>query len=137
MSHAASVHRGGRPRLVFSAGDTAPIDGDAAAGVQQEFDLLPDRTEIGSGASADLRLAGLGDPHAEVRPDAAGDYVYRQLGPTGGSRINGQPVREAVLHTGDRIELGPWRLSFLRDEHAEHAADRRGGPIRQPGTRRG
>ena len=45
--------------------------GDAQANAEQrEFELLPGVTVIGSGADADLRLAGLEEHHAEVRRDA-------------------------------------------------------------------
>jgi hypothetical protein len=47
---------------------------------QREFNLLPGVTTIGSNSGADLC--------------------------SGGSRVNGQPVGERSLHTGDRIELG-------------------------------
>jgi hypothetical protein len=111
---------GGHPRLVFASGGTAELASAAGGGVQREFRLLPGRTVIGSGAGCDLRLAGLADRHAEVRRDEADEYVFVQLGPPDGSRVNGQPVLEAVLHTGDRLELGEWGLSFARDEYADH-----------------
>lgn len=111
---------GGHPRLIFSSGGIAAADSAAAAGVQREFTLSSGRTVIGSGAGADLRLAGLADRHAEVRLDEAGQWVYVHLGPVDASKVNGQPVTEAVLHTGDRIEIGDWVLSFARDEYADH-----------------
>lgn len=111
---------GGHPRLVFSSGGTADQASAAGDGAQQEFRLLRGRTVIGSGPGADLRLAGLADRHGEVCRDEADEYVYVHLGQPDGSRVNGQPVREAVLHTGDRIELGEWMLSFARDEYADH-----------------
>jgi len=42
---------GGRPRLIFALGDTAPQHAS-----QREFDLLPGLTVIGSAPDADLRL---------------------------------------------------------------------------------
>lgn len=111
---------GGHPRLVFSAGGTAGVASAAGDGVQRAFALLPGGTVVGSGTGCDLRLAGLADRHAEVRRDDADEYVLIHLGPPDGSRVNGQPVREAVLHTGDRLELGEWVLSFARDEFADH-----------------
>jgi FHA domain len=108
-------HGGGHPRLVFALG------GDAQANTEQrEFELLPGVTVIGSGADADLRLAELDEHHAEVRRDAADEYVYADLGTSAGSRVNGQPAGEQALHTGDRIELGHWTLSFSREEFADH-----------------
>jgi hypothetical protein len=45
---------GGRPRLIFAPGDTAPQHAS-----QREFDLVPGVTVIGSAPDADLRLEGL------------------------------------------------------------------------------
>lgn len=123
MTRITSTHDpagGGHARLVFSVGGTAYLTSAAGGGVQREFALLPERTVIGSGAGSDLRLAGLADRHAEVRRDEADEYVYVHLGPPDGSTLNGAPVREAFLHTGDRIQVGEWLLSFARDEYADH-----------------
>jgi hypothetical protein len=73
------------------------------------------------GADADLRLAGLGEHHAEVRRDEFDEYIYVDLGTSAGSRVDGTTVGSRALHTGDRIELGTWTLS--REEFADH-----GGP---------
>ena len=108
-------HGGGRPRLLFAFGGYAQADTE-----QREFALIHGVTVIGSGADADLRLAELGDPHAEVRRDSADEYIYVDLGTSAGSRVNGQPVGERALHTGDRIELGIWMLSYYREEFADH-----------------
>jgi pSer/pThr/pTyr-binding forkhead associated (FHA) protein len=35
-----------------------------------------------------------------------GTLVFTDLGSTNGSRVNGNPVGEVVLGTGDRIEIG-------------------------------
>src|ERR1022692_1442091 len=43
---------------------------------------------------------------------AADEYIYVDLGTSAGSRVDGQPADEQTLHTGDRIELGHWTLSF-------------------------
>jgi pSer/pThr/pTyr-binding forkhead associated (FHA) protein len=118
---------GGRPRLVFAFGGTAP-----AGSEQREFDLLPGVTVIGSGAEADLRLDGLDEHHAEVRRDAADEYVYVDLGSSAGSRVNGQPAGEQTLRTGARIELGDWTLSYYREEFADHGmpyGGRQGGEL--------
>ena len=66
---------GGHPRLVFTLGGSAQADT-----VQREFELLPGVTVIGSGADADLCLAGLGEHHAEVRRDHGRPYGGRQGG---------------------------------------------------------
>jgi hypothetical protein len=130
MKHTTTTHDprgGGRPRLIFALGDTAQADT-----VQREFDLLPGVTVIGSGADADLRLAGLGEHHAEVRRDEFDEYIYVDLGTPAGSRVDGKPVGEQALHTGDRIELGTWTLSYYREEFADHGrpyGGRQGGEL--------
>jgi hypothetical protein len=67
-----------------------------------------------------LRLDGLADQHAEIRCEDSDEYVLVDLGAPGGSRVDGRPVERAALHTGDRIELGSWTMSYFRDEHADH-----------------
>jgi hypothetical protein len=106
---------GGQARLIFALGGRARAD----AG-QREFELLKGVTAIGSSAGADLSLAGLGERHAEIRRDAADEYVYVDLGTVDGSRVDGQPARQQALHTGDRIELGTWTLCYYREEFADH-----------------
>jgi hypothetical protein len=108
-------HGGGHPRLIFAVGGQAPANTE-----QREFELLPGVTAIGSGADADLRLDGLDERHAEIRRDAADEYIYVDLGSAAGSRVDGQPISEQALHTGDRIELGSWTLSYSREEFADH-----------------
>lgn len=106
---------GGHPRLIFAVGGDAPANTE-----QRQFMLRPGVTVIGSAADADLRLAGLDSHHAEIRRDAADEYIYVDLGTSTGSRVDGRPVGEQALHTGDRIELGNWTLSFYREEFADH-----------------
>ena len=106
---------GGHPRLIFALGGSAQADTS-----QREFELLPGVTVIGSAANADLRLAGLGEHHAEVRRDEFDEYIYADLGTSAGSRVDRKPVGSQALHTGDRIELGTWTLSYYREEFADH-----------------
>jgi hypothetical protein len=123
---------GGHPRLIFSLGDSA--QGDA---VQREFELLPGVTVIGSGADADLRLDGLDEHHAEVRRDEFDEYIYVALGTSAGSRVDGAPVGSRALHTGDRIELGNWTLSYYREEFADHGRPYGGRSGGELSTQRG
>jgi pSer/pThr/pTyr-binding forkhead associated (FHA) protein len=105
----------GRPRLIFSLGGSAP------AGAQPgEVDLRPGVTVIGSADDADVQLSGLAPYHAEIRQEDGEEYVWVDLGSAVGSRVDGQPMGEQGLHTGDRIEVGGWTLSFYRDEFADH-----------------
>jgi hypothetical protein len=52
--------------------------------------------------------------HAQIRL-RFGQYVLFDLGSTVGTIINGHPVQEAVLHSGDVIALGTTRLIYIED----------------------
>ena len=106
---------GGRPRLLFAMGGSAP-----PGAMPREFSLREGATtRIGSGAQADLQLDGLAEQHAEIRCQDD-EYVLVDLGTPGGSRVDGRPVDWSALHTGDRIEIGGWTMSYFRDEQADH-----------------
>jgi len=109
----------GRPRLVFTLDGRATRGSAEASGEQRAHVLDTDVTTIGSG-SADLRLDGLADPHAEIRHDGKDDYVLVGLAEAGTSSVNGQPAGKVSLHNGDRLVLGGWTLTFQREEHADH-----------------
>ena len=84
--------------------------------------VLPDgrRVQLGSGPLVIGRLPECGvvlsDPnvsrrHAELR--RAGDSVLvTDLGSTNGTRVNGSPVREHYLTSGDEISVGSTTLVF-------------------------
>jgi pSer/pThr/pTyr-binding forkhead associated (FHA) protein len=113
---------GGRPRLRLAMGGMAPEGSQP-----REFSLRETATtRIGSRAGADLQLDGLAEDHAEIRYERGDEYVLVDLGAPGGSRVNGQPVEQAELHTGDRIEVGDWTLSYYREEYADHGRPRGG-----------
>lgn len=107
----------GRPRLIFAVG-SSPWDGSRP----REFDLLPGTTVIGSSPDADLRLEGLEKVHAEIRHNEDDEYVLYAHAPTGGGRPNLPHSSDdaRILRTGSRIEMGPWRLAYYREEFADH-----------------
>ncbi|MCS5498103.1 hypothetical protein NY547_12705 [Cnuibacter physcomitrellae] len=111
----------GRPRLIFVVG-SENWDGRPP----REFDLLPERTVIGSGPDADLRLPGLAAVHAEIRHEDDDEYVLYDIEPTGGGHAReegpqgGRPPRGRILRTGARIDLGDWRMAYFREEFADH-----------------
>jgi hypothetical protein len=132
----------GRPRLIFAVGS-----GDWNRTRPREFDLLPEKTLIGSGPDADVRLDGLEPIHAEIRHDENDEYVLYSLAPTGGGRPNLPHSSDdaRILRTGSRIEMGTWRLAYYREEFADHGrpfGGRQGGeyafqrqqPVRPYGT---
>ncbi|MET1052238.1 MAG: FHA domain-containing protein [Mycetocola sp.] len=124
----------GRPRLIFVVG-SENWNGQRP----REFDLLPTVTRIGSGESADLRLAGLADLQAEIVHDKNDEYVYYPGGRRERPTSNGAKATGQILRTGARIELGSWRMAFFREEFADHGrpyGGRAGGELahqkRQP-----
>jgi hypothetical protein len=73
----------------------------------------PDPVVIGRMPECDVVLS---DPnvsrrHAEVLR-VEGDFVVRDLGSTNGTRLNGAPITEGYLKTGDNITVGSTTLVF-------------------------
>lgn len=125
---------GGNPRLIMAPA-AHPLPEDR----QEVFPLRDDVTTIGSDVACDIRLAGLAAFEAEVRHDAADEFVVVRLGPPGNTRVNGAPVDMALLRTASRLTVGDWAMSFFREEYADHGrpfGGRLGGEIghqrRQP-----
>ncbi len=102
----------GRPRLIFVQ-DSSSWNGQ----VPREFNLAAERVTIGSGASCDLQLSGLDELHAEILHNEADEYVLVRHGEVTGSF---GPSGSAVLRTGARLQMGPWRLAYFREEFADH-----------------
>jgi hypothetical protein len=103
---------GGNPRLTLVPGDGVHVDHPPV------FYLERDVTTIGSGEQCDLRLPHLADVHAEIRHDADDELVIHAADPD--TRVHGQRVRSHVLRTGTRVDLGPWMLTYSREEYADH-----------------
>lgn len=120
---AATTHdpdRGGRPRLVLAPGPH-PWPGDR----RTVFGLRPTVTRIGSGAQADIRLPGTAAAHAEIRHTPDDEFVLVHVAAGEETRVDGArlPVGDEAgprLHTGTRLQIGPWTLSFSREEYADH-----------------
>ncbi|WP_104181468.1 FHA domain-containing protein [Arthrobacter sp. B0490] len=118
------VRGGGRPRLIFVQ-NSQVWDGQ----VPREFELVADRTTIGSADDAMLMLAGLEDLHAEILHTDDDEYVLVPHGAITGS-VNGR--EPSILRTGARIQLGAWALAFFREEYADHGrpfGGRNGGEL--------
>ena len=108
----------GRPRLIFVIG-SANWNGQ----MPREFDLRPTVTSIGSAPGSDLQLAGLQPFHAEIRHDDNDEYVLYPLGDVAGGANRNYELGDRggqILRTGARIEMGPWRMAFFREEYADH-----------------
>lgn len=115
----------GNPRLIVSGAE------------HFEFPLDSDRTTIGSGDGADLRVAGTAPVHAEVRHDDRDEYVLLQYedaetNTTPEPRASLDGAEGIVLRSGAQFRMGEWRFTFARDEYADHGrpfGGREGGEL--------
>ncbi|MET0820612.1 MAG: FHA domain-containing protein [Aeromicrobium sp.] len=105
----------GHPRLYLA--DTSDPALDRRVGV---FALPTDGVVIGSGEGAGLVLAGVDDVQAEIVRTDDDEYVLIARSSTVLTTVGGRQLPRQTLHTGSRIQLGPWRLSYVRDEFADH-----------------
>ena len=49
------------------------------------------------------------------------EFVIRDLGSRNGTRLNGQPIAEAVLSTASVVEIGPYQMKVFCDLGLAHA----------------
>ena len=109
----------GRPRLIFVVGSK-----NWNGQMPREFNLLPGTTTIGSSPEADLQLPGLKPLHAEIRHDHNDEYRLFATGDVAGSSRPSDDGRSIgngqILRTGSRLEMGPWRMGYFREEFADH-----------------
>jgi hypothetical protein len=106
---------GGHPRLYLT-----DASDPAAPGPLGVYLLHPGTTTIGSGEGLDLRLAHLDALQAEIVCTDDDEYVLVARGTTVPSTVGGRQQSRQTLRTGSRIQLGPWRMSYVRDEFADH-----------------
>ncbi len=108
-----TLHGAGSPRLVLKKQDM--WEGER----QPVYWLNQPVTTIGSDPSCDIVLAGLAPLHARVTQDDADEFVLENCGPP--TKVHGAVVRgSAILRTGARVDLGPYALSYFREEYADH-----------------
>lgn len=75
--------------------------------------LTSARTVIGRGSDADITIADAGSSrkHAEILWDGE-RAMMRDLGSTNGTKVNGQKVREAALHSDTTVTIGRTDIVF-------------------------
>ena len=119
--------RGGYPRLVL-----APGAHPGPEAVRTVFHLS-DRVLVGSHPACDVVLDGLLPRHAEVVRTEEDEFLVRPLEGARDVRVHGAVVlTEALLRTGTRVDVGPWTLTYAREEYADHGrpyAGRIGGEL--------
>lgn len=92
-------------------------------GTQNTFDLIDDTLTIGRLPDNTLQIddASVSSHHATLTL-VDGDYVYRDIGSTNGSRLNGktlQPDTDHRLQNGDSLMLGKVDGSYESETPAE------------------
>jgi len=85
-------------------------------GSRKVFPLPSEITTIGRRRSCDLHipLASVSKKHCQLHLDS-GVLKLRDLGSRNGTNLNGKPVEEAVIQSGDFIEVGPLRFQVQID----------------------
>lgn len=96
------------PRMVVS------IDGV----VIKEVALTQERTTVGRRPYNDVVIDNLAvsGEHAVFVMTPGGDVEVQDLGSTNGTYVNGKSVKRQALQSGDTVEVGKYKIRFLRDE---------------------
>ncbi|WP_193613505.1 FHA domain-containing protein [Nocardioides lijunqiniae] len=103
--------RGGDPRLVLTRETALP-------GETRSVFRLVDGMTLGSDPACSVVLAGLEPLHARIRHDERDEWVVDAI--AGMTRVHGAVVDSQILRTGARVDLGPHRLAYVREEYADH-----------------
>jgi pSer/pThr/pTyr-binding forkhead associated (FHA) protein len=92
-------------------------------GSRKVFPLPSEITTIGRRRSCDLHipLASVSKKHCQLHLDS-GVLKLRDLGSRNGTNLNGKPVDEAVIRSGDFIEVGPLRFQVQIDNPPKDSA---------------
>lgn len=92
-----------------------------------EFALTAERSRIGRAEDLDIWInhRSISREHAEIQKVADGGLRLIDLGSANGVRVNGEDVQNALLASGDVVELGQVRFRFVgAGEHYAFEADR-------------
>lgn len=86
------------------------LKGTSGSVINQSFPF-GESLVIGSGADCDVQLdePGTADRHAEIQLADGGGLLLKDLGSATGTLLNGEPVSESPLASGDEIRIGTCR----------------------------
>ncbi|MDD5295908.1 MAG: FHA domain-containing protein [Rhodocyclaceae bacterium] len=98
--------------------------------VLKEIPLSKQRLSIGRKPHNDVQIDNLAvsGEHCVV-VTILDDSFLEDLNSTNGTYVNGQPVKKHVLENRDIIELGKYRLKYLKEDEDEDFEARRAPPI--------
>jgi pSer/pThr/pTyr-binding forkhead associated (FHA) protein len=87
------------------------------------FLLDADRTMAGRSTAADIFLddVTVSRKHAEFVRDGQ-HFVVRDIGSLNGTYVNRQRIEQAVLRSGDEVQIGKYRLTFHPSPHRDPGA---------------
>lgn len=88
--------------------------------IQKNIPLRHSHMIIGRKSESDIQLEEklVSGKHAEI--SIKNQHVYlKDLGSTNGTSVNGNPVEEIELQTGDQISIGNYKLIFVT-EHGDN-----------------
>jgi aryl-alcohol dehydrogenase-like predicted oxidoreductase len=103
------------PRLIF-AWSAWPQEGE----VRRVAYLQSPRTTIGSAPECDIQVDGLQELHAVIDRTAGDEYVLTHVAAEGTSLVAGVPAAGSLLRTGAAVALDDIRLTYFREEYADH-----------------
>lgn len=88
--------------------------------VLKELPLAKERTTIGRKPHNDIQIDNLAisGEHAVI-VTILNDAFLEDLNSTNGTYVNGQPVKKTALKDNDVIELGKYRLKFVREDASD------------------
>lgn len=117
--------------LTDTAAMTQPMEGESQQLIPQDayfvvggtthYPLLKPIINIGRHSDNDLTLEDLhvSRHHAQLRV-IRNQHVIFDVGSTGGVFLNGQPISQATLHSGDVIRIGSLNLIYIHNTTASH-----------------
>jgi signal transduction histidine kinase len=87
----------------------------------KRFELSPRPMALGRDGSNPIRLHDneVSRRHAEMRPAEEGSFRIVDLGSANGTFVNGQPVDQAALHSGDHVRLGKTVMLYSEGNGAQ------------------
>jgi len=87
------------------------LKGTSGSVINQSFPF-GDSIVLGSSAECDVQLdePGVSTRHAEIRLLDGGSLQLKDLGSSTGTLLNGEPVTETMLGSGDEIRIATCRL---------------------------
>jgi hypothetical protein len=106
---------GGMPRLYFALSEW-PKAGE----VKRVEYLTKPHTTIGSSSDCDIQIDGLEPLHAVIDRTDDDEYVLTHVAASGTSLVASKPAQRGLLRTGTAVELGSTRLTYFREEYADH-----------------